>query len=166
MVAQSDAKNPAEDARAAALCARLLREGIAVRLRLGGGSMRPFLRHGDCCVLEPARHRKLESGDIVAYLNLTGNLTVHRIVAARQKDGKPGFMTKGDMTNWKEWVAAAAVLGRVVSVERSGRKSRLDTPFARVRGKVVGILSPIVSVAGECVLSLAGSVRKGRRGRF
>jgi signal peptidase I len=158
MVEQAELKSPMGDARAAALCARLLREGFVVRLRLGGGSMRPFLRHGECCVIKPTRRGNIEVGTIVAYLGHTGNLTVHRTVAIRRKDGRRGFLVKGDMTAWREWVAEEDMLGRVVGVERNGKVKRLDTAFERSSGKIVALLSPIISFAGAFVLTTAGFI--------
>ncbi|MDQ7778481.1 MAG: S26 family signal peptidase [Planctomycetota bacterium] len=147
-----------DDARMAGLCADLLREGTPVRLRLGGGSMRPFLRHGDCCTIVPAKGLALSKGAIVAYNGPHGHLIVHRVVLASTRHSRPGYYVKGDMVLWREWVERGRILGKVVAIERGGRTMRLDGRGSRFFANVVATLSPLLSCAGGLVLGLARSL--------
>ena len=102
-----------------------LKNGRSVRFRAPGCSMAPLIRSNDTLIVEPVAPAAVFTGDIVLYRSGAG-LTAHRVVGTPSPAGKEGdgcFLLKGDAGFRPDPpVAASAVLGRVVAVERGGRR--------------------------------------------
>lgn len=110
----------------AALCAFLravLSKGVSFRFRAKGFSMSPCISDGDVVTVAPLSGRALRLGDTVAFINLHADkLAVHRIVG-RQGDA---FLVKGDNAPAADGlIRRADILGRVIGVERGGRRVSL-----------------------------------------
>ena len=106
--------------RADALALELLAEGLSVEIPVTGSSMAPFVRSGDVLRLAPLVAPACR-GDVVAFPRPDGRMVVHRVVAA----AGDRLLTRGDAVPQADgWIAAAALAGRVVSVERRGRATR------------------------------------------
>lgn len=91
--------------------------------------MSPFIRDGDVITIAPApTHFRL--GDVVAFVNpINDRLTVHRIVQLCNCD----YQIRGDNVQKADgYVSQEHILGRVVSVERSGRHVRIGMGPERV----------------------------------
>jgi hypothetical protein len=102
------------------VCLALLREGQSVRFRAAGLSMAPSIRDGDVITVAPLT-AAVRRGDVLLY-RAGGRLTAHRVIA-RGRGGDALFRVRGDAPGWEEErVAWGDVLGRVVEVERDGRK--------------------------------------------
>jgi signal peptidase I len=102
-----------------------LKNGRSVRFRAPGGSMAPLIRSNDALIVEPVAPAEVSAGDIVLYRSGAG-LTAHRVVGTpppANKEGGGCFLLKGDAGSRPDPpVATSAVLGRVVAVERGGRR--------------------------------------------
>lgn len=92
--------------------------------------MNPFLKNGDIVTVAPIEGR-IRLGEIVAFIHPNNNrLVVHRVVGFQGKDcwiqgdNLPG--TADGLLNRE------GILGRVVRVERDGRKTRLGLGPERV----------------------------------
>ena len=109
------------------LSAELLRLGHRVRFRPSGHSMHPTIRDGESVTVEPARASDLRRGDIVLYLSARGPLA-HRLVSMEEgSDGRLVLLLRGDACRERDApVAAAQIVGRVVEVERRGRRVPLN----------------------------------------
>jgi signal peptidase I len=113
----------------------LLRQGLCVRFRPGGRSMQPTIRDGEAITVAPVRADEVKRGDILLYSNGVG-LIAHRVlkIEAKKCVEEKYFILRGDSSvDCDEPVAAGSVLGRVVSVERSGRTVKLSGRVAVIR---------------------------------
>ncbi len=114
----------------------LLRRGHSVRFRAKGGSMRPTIREGEAITVAPARPGGIRRGDVILYRTERG-VIAHRVAdVAKRRDGALVFIPRSDASGSRdEAVGESAILGRVVAVERRGR--RLDPSGGRARALAV-----------------------------
>jgi len=88
-------------------------------LAIASGSMEPALKVGDLLAIQGAQTRNIHNGDIIAFKQPDGNVTiVHRVVASRENSNATiDFKTKGDANNGEDpyWVPQGNVHGRVIS---------------------------------------------------
>ncbi|MCU0242850.1 MAG: S24/S26 family peptidase [Vicinamibacteria bacterium] len=93
---------------------------MAVRLRVAGHSMTPFIRDGDLVTLVPLSGRRPGRGEVLACLH-QGRFVIHRLV------GWSGACasTRGDVAPACDdpW-AASALLATVARIERGARAIR------------------------------------------
>jgi hypothetical protein len=121
----------------------LLRRGQSVRFRAPGLSMHPAIKEGETITVVPISSFNIKHGDILLYL--TGKKVIaHRVVriereksdfATHSKALNPQliFTLRGDASPTSDDpVEAQKVLGKVVSVERLGRKIDLYSRKARM----------------------------------
>lgn len=101
----------------------VLDKGASFRFRAKGYSMTPFVRDGDVVTVAPPAGRSPAFGDVAAFLRPdTGKLVVHRVIGRRGG----AFLMRGDSTEETDgYVPAVQVLGRVIRVERRGKRVRL-----------------------------------------
>lgn len=116
------------------LSAELLADGLMIRFRASGQSMTPTIQDGEAITVAPVHVVDVRRGDILLYRSGRG-LLAHRVVRIEpQRDGAPQLTLRGDASLTEdEPIAAAQVLGRVVSVERDGREFALAGRGARWR---------------------------------
>ena len=104
--------------------ADLLTGGIGVRFRATGHSMAPTIRNGEMVEVAPRTARELRPGDVALYEGDRG-LIAHRVVAI---DGDT-VRLRGDAARSEDTpVESKRVLGRVVSVQRGGRWTKVTGP--------------------------------------
>jgi len=123
----------------------LLREGQAIRSWTVGESMSPCIKKGDCLTVRPIAFEEAGIGDIVAYRTNESQsvLTNHRVIRKGKDRGQRYLITKGDRNVYRDFplVCPQDVLGKVVSIERNGRVTSLETPFYRLLGTLKARLS-------------------------
>ena len=125
----------------AAWCA-LAHEGSAppVTICLDGSSMMPLIRRGKDPVTIAPLQREVKVGDVVLFTTGAERYVVHRVW---KKQGDK-IRTLGDnCLNPDPWITMDSVLGQAVLYRRNGRKHRLDTPAARLFGRVWLALYPV-----------------------
>jgi hypothetical protein len=86
--------------------------------------MAPFIRDGDVICVSPLASRAPGSGDVVAFIDPeTKQLCVHRVLSVKGDS----FFIQGDNMPEKPdgMIPREAVVGRVTSVERAGRRVRM-----------------------------------------
>lgn len=95
-------------------------KGKPFRFRTEGFSMSPFIKDGDVITITPKEKIPIRPGDIAAFVNpRTERLVIHRIII---KKGDY-FVPRGDNTPQGDGlIPLANLLGRVIRVERGGRK--------------------------------------------
>ena len=139
------------------LAAELLRSGRSVSFRATGGSMRPTIRDGEKITVSALLKDPPRRGDIVLYA-MGDRLVAHRVIEiprrkrSARKGGAPGLVpsheegadfersspfmvsTRGDaVLECDAPIDLSRVLGRVISVERRGRRLDFRSPEARLR---------------------------------
>jgi hypothetical protein len=144
--------------RADDLAVNVLRQGQPLRIKARGASMLPLLRNGDVVTVTPATSPQIRVGDVICYESLPERLMVHRVVARAGDD----LLAKGDAVGSVDTVSPARLLGKVTVVERCGKLTRLDTVAARVRNRVMAVLSrhtPVFPLAVHAIRRLRAATR-------
>jgi len=134
-----------KDADLLELSKDIFRKGKSARFQAQGWSMRPFIRDGDFIVVSPIKNSSIKTGDVVFYLTTENKVIVHRVIKKykKDKDNRITMLIKGDATfSSPEKVEMQNVLGKVVAVERNGRKKRLDTKLYQIKGLLFAGVSP------------------------
>jgi len=111
---------------------RLLEEGLSVRFRANGSSMRPAIEDGDLITVGPVGEDAIRPGDVILYRRGRRPIAhrVQRVVV--DADGAVAVVARGDGKAADDApVALDQVLGRVVAVEAC--RSALARRLARVR---------------------------------
>lgn len=115
---------------ASGLAEEIVRTFGEVRLRVYGTSMAPSILPGDIVSIAQANLENVAPGEVVSFLQ-GGRLFVHRVVRrdAPAKDrvaDASRLITRGDRLQHEDPpVSDTELLGRVVDVERGGRKIKL-----------------------------------------
>lgn len=130
----------------ALLCIALqaLGEGEHLEVRLGGSSMRPFIRNGELARVGPPPARPKHGTVLICTrgTNHEAGLIIHRVTGVRMVQGRVQVRTKGDaMSRDDGWWDIPQVLGRVVSVLRGGRWVPLDRGYLHYVGWLYSRLS-------------------------
>jgi hypothetical protein len=102
---------------------QLLRQGTPIRFAAAGRSMGPTISDGDVVEVVPLGDAPPRTGDIVLLEGRAGPL-IHRVVRSpRNRSGS--YSTQGDASFWPDDpVPPTAIVGRVVAIERCGRRVR------------------------------------------
>ena len=111
----------------------LLRQGKNVRFRAPGLSMHPAIKEGEIITVVPISSLDIKRGDILLYL-AGRKVVAHRVVSIKREKGDPStqssrlspqqlFILRGDASaTCDDPVEAQQILGKVVSVEKRGRR--------------------------------------------
>jgi hypothetical protein len=115
----------------------LLRQGVFVRIRASGNSMRPLLKGGEVIELGPLQDRSPQLGDILFIRSQQDNPFVHRLIWRRRRGGALHLLTKGDAcAGFDGFFPAECALGRVERIMRN-RTISLQTPLMRLRAFLI-----------------------------
>ena len=105
------------------LAAQLLGAGHAMRFRARGSSMYPLVQDGDMLDVCPVGDTAIDVDDIVLYRSSRNGIVVHRVAAIIGQGEKVTLRVKGDSVGKADpEVQESQVLGRVVNIERRGRR--------------------------------------------
>ena len=114
---------------------RMLNEGIQVTLTVKGRSMSPYIRHAkDSVVLAKADSEKLAVGDIVLAKTTQGQFVLHRII--RLEGEKAVLMGDGNLKGTENCLQSD-IRGKVLFIERRGRRTDCNTPCQRRKAAVL-----------------------------
>lgn len=146
---------------------RLLADGLEIRLKVTGASMRPFMKGGETVRVRRVPSQNLHIGDLVLYEDSSGSLVLHRIIGRRPvTPGTLHFETKGDgLRAPDDPVEDRQIMGKVIAVERVGsdgaiESERLDTRRRQVTGRLVvlsGVAEALFHAAAARVTGLIRS---------
>ena len=129
------------------ICTELLRKGHRVKFRAPGDSMYPTVCDGDVVTVMPIETASITIGDIILYRHISGVAAhrVMRILKRSKKDSRSAlqgpqdrslsetleFVFRGDAAiNDDAPVSSEQILGKVISIERNGR--RIDPYCLRI----------------------------------
>lgn len=99
----------------------VLDKGVPFRFCARGWSMAPFIRDSDIITVAPLGEKMAGVGEVAAFIRSEdGKLVVHRVVSKQET----GFTIQGDNTSdcVDDRIPFGNVLGRVVRIERKGRR--------------------------------------------
>jgi hypothetical protein len=111
----------------------LLSKGYIVQFTAPGKSMQPSIFEGEIITVQPVSPSDVRLYDILLYRNGKG-LLAHRVVRIEKgpEDGRGAFILRGDSSIiCDEPVQPDQIMGRVVEVEREGRRIALATRWAK-----------------------------------
>lgn len=114
----------------------VLQLGGVVTFIATGVSMWPHIRHGDLVTAAPLyRGQEPRTGWVIVYMMTRDRIAVHRVI------GQPTpelLKVRGDAhPNGIEYVPLQNVLGRVVLLERNGRKVDLTTCCREIEAQAI-----------------------------
>ncbi|MCK4244328.1 MAG: signal peptidase I, partial [Candidatus Omnitrophica bacterium] len=119
----------------------------AVRIPIIGGSMSPLFRNGDFILFEPASLNDIVIGDIVV-CQRGDRMVAHRLSKIYGENGKVLLLTKGDtFTSFDPPIPSEDFLGKVIAVEKNGKRLRLNCGFGRFVNLILAKISPITALA-------------------
>lgn len=118
-----------------------LRAGRSFCFTMSTSSMRPALAPGDRVIVSAALPSELRPGDIVVR-RLADAWIAHRLIRSYASDNEIYLITKGDdsLTADDAWEATQLV-GKIIAVERPGRKKTARFARARRRASIIAFLS-------------------------
>ena len=118
--------------------------------------MRPFIQNGDFITVSPVENSSFKIGDVVFYSVAEDNVIAHRIVNKYGKNGNMELLIKGDAGFGPfERVSSKDVLGKVVAIERNGKKRILDSR----RYKMLNFLLASISPFNQWIYPLGSKVK-------
>ena len=99
-----------------------------VRIHVSGTSMVPAILPGDLIIVQRAAISEISVGTIVLYAR-EGRLFAHRVMEFSANAGQAVLVTRGDCLCYNDpMVLPEELLGKVVSVERRGRRVGVNSP--------------------------------------
>ena len=104
----------------AELLIAVLNKGALFKICAKGYSMFPFIRNDDIVAISPILDSRISVGDVLAFFAPeSGQIAIHRMVCKKGKH----YIMKGDNSyNIDGIVCRNRIVGRVISVERGGKK--------------------------------------------
>jgi hypothetical protein len=126
-----------------------------LRVRLGGHSMRPFIRDNQLAEIGRVSSRP-KRGSVLLCMRDDHNFAIHRVIGYRQRAGDWQVRTKGDaLSNDDGWWDHQQVLGQVFRLKRGNEWMELTHGWRYWLGWVYSWISPfspvIFPVAVKCV---------------
>ena len=118
------------------LLSAVFQKGRPFRFKAKGGSMWPFIQHGDIITIHPLGTKSLGLGDVVLFLREKDRMpVVHRIVGGYMDK----LLMKGDSSDTFDGLFSRTdILGKVTQVNRDGRLVRAGLGPERI---ILGLLS-------------------------
>jgi signal peptidase I len=152
-----------------ALLDDLLDKGLALRIRVTGNSMTPFLQGGEILTIKKVPYKTLRKGDMIFFKSPDGFPVMHRIIAKKQQeDDTYIFTTKGDaVSTIDELVRENNILGKVCRIERTGsERKRKHVDMEMPVWKGINFSLALVSLSKGKITShpaLAGLLRRVKK---
>lgn len=136
--------NPQEvscsSAQLSELSSEILHAGLSLRLVGKGGSMRPMVREGDLLEIQPVDPSSVHRGEIVLCLLEDGRVVIHRVVRIDHRAAGLRFLVQGDQALEPDgWIGAYSVLGRLVELERDGKRISMQNAPTRLLGQLAAL---------------------------
>lgn len=113
-----------------------LRERQSLWFRVASNSMYPLLQVEDSVYIHHATADDISPGEIAAFETSAG-LIIHRIVYSQQTETSIRLLQMSDAELLPSWVTEQAIVGKVITLRRSGKEVDLQSPVANWYGKFV-----------------------------
>jgi signal peptidase I len=117
----------------------LLRQDVAVRIRVSGDSMRPLLQGGELMEVVPLDGKVPRIGDIFFIRSRRNAPVIHRLIWWRCHNGELYLLTKGDAcAGFDGFIPVKQVIGRVDRIFLADQYTvLLQTPLMRFRACLI-----------------------------
>ena len=92
------------------------RDASGKQVRTSGMSMAPFIPPGSILTVSRVGPENLRPGDVVCYIDETGDGVAHRIIGIETRNNKPVFILQGDAHPLNEVVPAESIVYQVQKV--------------------------------------------------
>ena len=126
-----------------AVVAEILNSNNLLRFRARGASMYPFIRDGDVIEVQPIDASAVRCGDVVLCQWPNGRVVAHRVIQVCQKKGEEMLLIQGDAVTCPDgFISGEQVLGRVVAIERRGKRIERGGVLQQLMGMLWVELSP------------------------
>jgi len=102
----------------------LLGQGLNVRFRVTGSSMKPFFRGGEIVTVCPVDVNLVKVGDIILVKTDSGALYLHRYIKMVSHEGEIKYVSRGDAHITSDGLFFPRnIMGKVVAIQRlTGRR--------------------------------------------
>ena len=100
--------------------------------------MRPLIRGGDILEVQPIEVAEVRVGDVIFFRGHRGNMLAHRLLHKTQaENGQTTLIAKGDTASqFDQPVCPDQLFGRVISIERRGKRVEMDSGLIKLIGLV------------------------------
>ncbi len=114
----------------------LLKQGLSLEFPVRGISMYPVLKEGDMVRVKKIDASEIKIGDLIFAIFPPEEFIVHRVIRKRLNNQELIFITKGDaILSSSEKIHFKDVLGKVISIKRSGKEILFDNHLNRLKNK-------------------------------
>jgi len=139
----------------------LLASNQNIKLRVGGGSMYPFLKNGDIVTFSKCKAAELKIGDVVIFKS-SAKWIAHRLIKTGTQAGKIILITKGDTCKHKDPpFTEDDLVGKVIVFSRNGNEKSLENSNSKRKGLIIArfyrILTPFYLIRFRLMLLLQKS---------
>ncbi|MBC2717575.1 MAG: signal peptidase I [Desulfobacteraceae bacterium] len=101
------------------LCEEILNQGVELRIKVTGRSMRPVINTDDVVTVKKVPVEKIRIGDLLLIKNYSGSLILHRLIKKECYVGHTVYRTKGDSLLIPDvGVTADRIMGKVYKIEK------------------------------------------------
>ncbi|NQT81141.1 MAG: signal peptidase I [Candidatus Aminicenantes bacterium] len=129
------------------LSRNILQKRNSVRFQVKGRSMFPFLQDEDFIIVSPIKNSSIKPGDVLLYSSTENKVVVHRVIKKHKKDNRMIWSVKGDATSGPpEELDIQNVLGKVVSIERTGKRINVDGGLGRLNNFIYSWFWPLIKI--------------------
>lgn len=139
----------------------LLKKGNKLRLKAFGNSMYPTIRSGEALWIEPFLEKDPAVGEVVFFSNDCGKMVAHRLCSKFASGGAIYFKARGDLFfSGEDQIPKKNVYGKVVAIERNGRRLNLELKKPTLGDLLKGFLLLQVEGARKILHSLFVQLQK------
>ncbi len=114
----------------------ILHSGAALRVKVTGTSMTPFIRSGEIVTIRKISPPSLQKGEVVFFRDRQGFPVIHRLIRKSGREKHVVFQTKGDaLFLCDQSVSVEHILGKVCKIEkkkilrRTGHTINMESTF-------------------------------------
>ncbi len=131
----------------------ILNRGTALRVRVTGNSMKPFLCSGETVILKKVPASLLQVGDIVFFKDKNNFPILHRLLKKREFENKNAiFYTKGDaMILLDEPFSSDNYLGKVCVIEKRRNCINLESYLWATINRIIAFMLSKMTVSKKVV---------------
>jgi len=131
----------------------------AVRIKVQGVSMFPFLHTGDIVTLKKIDIKYLKKGDIIGFKH-NEKWVVHRLIRKKNINGKEYIITKGDTCkSYDPEITENNYLGKIISFTRAGKNHNIVSLYYNMLNYIIASNTKLFSFIFIMLLNVIDKIR-------